>query len=114
MSRQRPQAGMTKGEVIRASAELDVRRQRQIARQIDSINRLLGVDPEAKGNTEKLYAAEITNLNYTIADQDAVIERQANLLRRIRQMAVDTSESSTLVDPRRVLAMLNELDDENG
>lgn len=109
----KPTAGMTKNEVIRASNALDERRQKQIAAQIDSINRLLGVQETDDGPSAR-YGAEIANLNHTIAAWELTVDRQAAILRRLRQMAIDTADANALMDPRRVLTILNELSDETG
>jgi hypothetical protein len=87
---------LTKAEVIARAEALDARRQDQIARQIDSINRLLGtqeLDPPQR------YEDEMLALNNAIIDLDrrGMVDRAK--LRRLRSSMTDTLDT-TLLSPR--------------
>jgi hypothetical protein len=87
---------LTKAEVIARAEALDARRQDQIARQIDSINRLLGtqeLDPPQR------YEDEMLALNNAIIDLDrrGMVDRAK--LRRLRSSMTDILDT-TLLSPR--------------
>jgi hypothetical protein len=84
---------LTKAEVIARAEALDARRQDQIARQIDSINRLLDtqeLDPEMR------YETEMLALNEAIIDLDrkGMVDRAK--LRRLRSSMADTLDGPGL------------------
>lgn len=79
-------AELTKAQVIARADELDARRQEQINRQIDSINRLLGtqdLDPD------KRYETEMQALNDAIIDLDHKLMMCRSSLRRLKRSLSD-------------------------
>lgn len=91
-------SSLSKREVIRrAEAQVDAY-QAQIARQVDSINRLLGHQPD-KDSTEARtfrYEHELMTLNEQLALADVRQTQLMDLMARIRQHAVDTGNDRLL------------------
>lgn len=76
----------SKAQIIEDARRLDERRQGQIARQIDSITRLLELSDVDE--TERVIK-EITWLNARLGEQDHRVEELERCCRRIRQSIID-------------------------
>lgn len=87
----------TKKQILDDARALDERRQAQIARQIDSINRLL--EAQEVGPVKR-YEHELMTLNEQIALADIRRENMEGTLRKIRQRAADSlrMHSSSVLD----------------
>jgi hypothetical protein len=79
-------SGLNKAEIIRRAQELDTRRQAQIARQIDSINRLI----DAQGSPRVYrYEHELMTLNEKLALTDIRVTALERALNKVAQKVRD-------------------------
>lgn len=80
----------TKAQIVADAVQLDQRRQQQIKRQIDSINRLMGHELDGKVDPGMpRYEHELMHLNEQLALKDIRVEMLEGVLRRIRQSCTD-------------------------
>lgn len=86
---------LTKAEVVARAEALDARRQDQIARQIDSINRLLEVQDLPP---ERRYEGEMLALNNAIIDLDKQLMLYRSTTRRIKQSLTDKLSHTEMGD----------------
>jgi hypothetical protein len=88
----------SKADIIREAEAMSERYQACIARQVDSINRLLGHQPN-KDTTEARvfrYEHELMTLNEQLGLADVRQRELMDLVRRVRQHAVDTTNDRLL------------------
>ena len=89
----------SKKDIIREAQGIIDRQQAMNARQIDSINRLLGHDPSKKDSHEERvyrYEHELMHVNEQLALADVRRGQMDDILRRVRQHAVDTDNANLL------------------
>lgn len=101
----------TKAKIVADAEEQDQRRQAQLARQIDSINRLLADD---ESSPEDRYSREMYALNAALAQSDLELERYRRLFARMhksisdRLTATTSGKEHTSLD--RLMQMMTESD----
>lgn len=93
-----PWAGLSKRDLIKGIQELDERRQAQIARQVDSINRLLGYVSDGKPGVYR-YEHELMTLNEQLALADVRVAQMKVALIKIRQMVGDRAKMGPFTGP---------------
>lgn len=90
MTAQQDWSNLSKREMVQRAKDLDARRQAQIQRQIDSINRLIDAQGSPKVHR---YEHELMTLNEQLALQDVRLAQQERAIARVAQMIVDKRES---------------------
>lgn len=79
----------SKRDIIRDTQAMDERYRAQIARQVDSINRLLG-HTMTESAPVPMYESELMDLNDRLAKADVQMAAYLDIIRRVRQHAMDT------------------------
>lgn len=88
----------SKADIIRDAQAMADRYQATIARQVDSINRLLGHQPNKDSHEARVfrYEHELQTLNEQLALADVRQTAMMELMARIRQHAIDTGNDRLL------------------
>lgn len=81
--------GLNKREIIQRARDLDLRRQQQISRQIDSINRLLEATKADNPGSVPPYEHELMTLNEQLATKDIRVAALERALGKVSQMVRD-------------------------
>jgi hypothetical protein len=99
---------MSKAQIVEAVKELDARRQAQIQRQIDSINRLLASIENGESHRQR-YEHELMRLNEQLALMDVRLGMKTEVLRRIKQSCRDRAVMPGGDHAAKILAMIEEV-----